>query len=237
MNKLILQAHDLFKSAGFDYAICGGYGLDMFAGRELRAHGDFDIMVFKEDKRRAVQFLADKGWTAFGRFMEENRMATLLLFYQIDNFADSYWDDCKNVWAVKPGQLPNVLHKLDRLRAHGDVYTYQTRKWLVEDVIEFIEFEFDAREDGDFVLRENPKITRPLDKAILHYQGIPYLAPEIILYYKSNKFSCEHPNVRPKTQGDFDAIMPMLSPDSKKWLLDAIDTTYPDGHSWLDGII
>jgi len=26
MNKVIMQAHDLFKTAGFDYAICGGFG-------------------------------------------------------------------------------------------------------------------------------------------------------------------------------------------------------------------
>lgn len=51
MNNIIQQAHNLFKTAGFDYAICGGYGIDMFAGKELRTHGDFDIVVFNGSLR------------------------------------------------------------------------------------------------------------------------------------------------------------------------------------------
>jgi hypothetical protein len=235
MDKVILQANDLFKTAGFDYAVCGGFAFDIFAGKELRPHGDFDIMVFREDKHRAVQFFMDMGWSVFGRFMEEGRTITQHLFYKIDDITDSYWDDCKNMWAIKPDCLPNVLYKLDRLQ--GKVYTYQTRKWLVQDDIEFIELEIDAREGNEYVLRENPRITRAADKAILHRGGIPYLAPEIILFFKSDRFSSEHPNVRPKTEGDFKAIMPMLSEESRKWLLGAIETAYPDGYEWLDELL
>jgi len=232
MNNVILQAHNLFKTAGFDYAICGGFALDMFAGRELRSHGDFDIMVFKEDKHRAVRFMMYKGWSVFGRFMEEGRPITQHLFYKIDDITNSYWNDCKNMWAIKPGGLPDVLHKLDRLPP--EVYTYQSRKWLVQDNIEFIELEFDARDGNDYVLRENPRIIHALDKAILYHDDIPYLAPELILFFKSDQFSSEHPNVRPKTESDFKAIVPMLSEESKRWLLNAIDAAYPNGRGWLD---
>ena len=235
MNKVILQAQNLLKTAGFDYAICGGFALDMFAGKELRSHGDFDILVFKEDMHRAVQFMINNGWLIFGRFMEEGRVITQHLFYKVDNISDSYWDDCKNIWAIKPDCLPDVLHKLDRLQ--GDIYTYQTRKWLVQNNIEFIELEFDTRESGDYVARENPRITRQLDKAILYREGIPCLAPEIILFYKSDKFSYENAYAKPRTETDFKEIMPMLSQESRKWLLEAIEATYPDGYGWLDGII
>jgi len=235
MNNIIQQGHNFFKTAGFDYAVCGGFGFDMFAGKELRTHGDFDIVVYKEDKQQVVNFMVDNGWTVYGRFMEEGRLITLQLFYKIEDITDSYWNDCKNMWAVKDGCLPQVLRKVDRVQGDmGDVYTYQTRKWLVQDEIEFIEFEFDAKMNDDFVVQEKPLITRPLVQAILYRDDIPYLAPEIILFYKTDKFSSEHPNVRPKTESDFKAIMPLLSDESKAWLMNAIKTAYPDGHEWLD---
>jgi len=238
MNNIIQQGHNFFKTAGFDYAVCGGYGFDMFAGKELRTHGDFDIVVYKEDKQQVVNFMVDNGWTVYGRFMEEGRLITLQLFYKIEDITDIYWNDCKNMWAVKDGCLPQVLRKVDRVQGDmGDVYTYQTRKWLVQDEIEFIEFEFDAKMNDDFVVQESPLITRPLDKAILYRDGIPYLAPEIILFYKTDKFSSEHPNVRPKTEADFKAIMPLLSDESKAWLMDSIKIAYPEGHAWLDWLL
>jgi len=233
MFNAIIQAHDLFKTAGFDYAICGGFSLDMFAGKELRTHGDFDIVVFKEDKHRAVNFLMNSGWPAYGRFMEEGKPATQYLFYKIKDITDSLWDDCKNVWAIKPHCLPE-MYKLDRLQ--GEVYSYKPCEWRVQD-LEFIELEIDAREGNDFVLKENIRITRQLDKAILYRDGIPYLAPEIVLFYKSDLFSSTHPYVKPKTKHDFKAIMPLLSDERRKWLLDAIHAAYPDGYGWLDGLL
>ena len=234
MNKVIHTAHEFFKDAGFDYAICGGFALDMFVGQELRTHGDFDIMVFKEDKHLAVDFFMNKSWPVYGRFMEEGKIVTNFLFHKINNIKDEFWDECRNMWTIKPGSLPE-MYKHSRLQ--GEVYSYKPlTEWKVEN-LEFVELEFDAKDGGDYVAKENPKITRPLDKAILHREGIPYLAPEIVLFYKSDKFSSEHPNVKPKTESDFKTIMPLLPAESKKWLLEAIDTAYPDGYEWLDGLL
>jgi len=36
MDKVILQAGELLKGAGFEYAICDGFALDMFADKQLR---------------------------------------------------------------------------------------------------------------------------------------------------------------------------------------------------------
>jgi len=233
MNKVILQAHDLFKTAGFDYAVCGGFGLDLFAGKEIREHGDLDILVFQEDKRRAVQFLLDDGWLVFGRFGEHGAVWQFL-FYKVHDIADAFWDDCGNYWAIKPDCLPKVLQKIDRIP--GDVYTYQTRKWLVQE-IEFIELGMDKRENGEYVAQENPRISLPMEKAILYRDGIPYLAPEVTLFYKSDKASSTNPYPKPRTEADYKAIMPMLCDERKQWLLDAIKKTYPDGYEWLDGLL
>lgn len=232
MNKVITDAHNFFKTAGFDYAICGGFALDIFVGKELRTHGDFDIMIFNEDKQRAVQFMQNNGWPVYGRFMDFDIPATLTLFYKITNITDPFWNECINMWSVKPGGKPE-MRKINRIQ--GDVYSYEkpVGKWDVQN-FEFIEIEVDTREGNQYVVKNMPKITRTLDKAILYRDGIPYLAPEIVLFYKSDKFSSENLNVRPKTEKDYKTIMPLLSTESKKWLLDAIDTAYPDGHHWLD---
>ncbi|MCL2362384.1 MAG: hypothetical protein FWC73_11305 [Defluviitaleaceae bacterium] len=237
MNKVIQQAHELFKKAGFDYAICGGYALDMFAGKEIREHGDFDILVYREDKHRAVQFMIDMGWDVFGRF-GENGAVWQFLFYKVEDIKDSFWDACGGVWAIAPGCLPNVLAKIDRLQGgKHEVYTYKSRKWHVQDELEFIEIAFDGKDGNEYVASENPRITRLLDKTILYRDGVPYLAPEIVLYYKSGKGSMDSAYAKPRTIADFEAVMPMLSDESKKWLLEAIDTTWPDGYEWLDGLL
>jgi len=114
MHKTILQAHELFKKAGFDYAICGGFGLEMFAGRELRTHGDFDIAVFKEDRQKAVQFLLDDNWPIYARYGEDAPVWQYI-FYKLNDITDPYWHDLPNLWAVQPGVVPQ-MHKLDRLQ-------------------------------------------------------------------------------------------------------------------------
>ena len=233
MNNVIIQAHDLFKTAGFDYAICGGFGIDMYVGRELRSHGDFDIAVFQEDRQKAVRFLLDNGWPVYGRFMEKGPIWQYL-FYKIRDFTESFWDECNNIWTVKPGCIPE-MYKLDRLQP--EVYSYkQPSEWLVKS-LDFIEIAFDNKEGSDYVAQKSPRIARPLDKAILHHDGIPYLAPEIILFYKSGKYSSENAYAKPRTEIDFKAIMPMLPEESKQWLLNAIDVAYPDGYGWLEKLL
>lgn len=233
MNKLIQQAHELFKNYDFDYCICGGFALDMFAGKELRAHGDFDVVVYKENKRDALRFLQENGWPIYGRFMNPNQPVTQYLFYLIEDPANSKWDECENVWAVKPGSFAE-MYPVERL--NGAVYSYKINEPRLQS-FDFIEIAFDTREGNDFVLQDNPKITLPLSKAILHKGGVPYLAPEAVMFFKADEFSSKHPYLKPKTDADFKAIMPLLSGESRKWLLDAIDKAYPDGYGWLEGLI
>jgi len=233
MHDVIKQAHELFKSAGFDYAICGGFGIEMFAGCELRTHGDFDVLMYKEDKRRAVQFMMDNGWPIYGRFGEVGPVWQFL-FYKVEDINDAFWDDCNNYWAVKPNTTPEMF-RLERMQPL--VYSYkQPTEWLVKE-LDFVELAFDTREGDEYVARDNPRVARALDKAILHRDGIPYLAPEIILFYKSDKYSSTSPYAKPRTETDFKATLPLLPDESKQWLLDAIKKTYPDGYAWLDGLI
>jgi hypothetical protein len=55
--------------------------------------------------------------------------------------------------------------------------------------------------------------------------GIRYLRPEIVLAYKA-------PLRRPKDNPDFEATLPLLSEQQRRWLRDALARVDPD-HPWL----
>jgi hypothetical protein len=55
--------------------------------------------------------------------------------------------------------------------------------------------------------------------------GIRYLNPEIVLLYKARLG-------RPKDDPDFDATLPVLTADARRWLRDALARLWPD-HRWL----
>jgi hypothetical protein len=84
----------------------------------------------------------------------------------------------------------------------------------------------DTREDV-WLCRRSPAITRPL-AAIggISAEGIPYLAPEIQLFYKAR-----HP--RPKDEADFLAALPALDQERRRWLKTALAIVHPQ-HAWLD---
>jgi aminoglycoside-2''-adenylyltransferase len=79
---------------------------------------------------------------------------------------------------------------------------------------------------GDWVCRRDPRIRRPLELAIEHtLDGIPYLAPEIVLLFKA-----EAPQA--KDEADLTLTLPLLKPDRISWLRQALRTIHPE-HEWL----
>lgn len=80
----------------------------------------------------------------------------------------------------------------------------------------------------DWVYRRDPRVCLPLARAILvdSQYTIPYLAPEIVLLYKSV-------NTRARDENDFNAALDYLSFEQQVWLRDALRLTAP-GHLWLE---
>jgi hypothetical protein len=56
--------------------------------------------------------------------------------------------------------------------------------------------------------------------------GIRYLRPEIVLVYKARLR-------RPKDEPDFEATLPILTPERREWMHDALTAAAPD-HRWLE---
>jgi aminoglycoside-2''-adenylyltransferase len=89
-------------------------------------------------------------------------------------------------------------------------------------------FELMLDEGGSdqWTFRRDHKIGRPLEIAIRRSpDGIPYLAPEIQLLYKSKA-------VRSNDQIDFDRVVCRLDRDARAWLRTSIEGMDPS-HTWL----
>ena len=81
--------------------------------------------------------------------------------------------------------------------------------------------------DDDWVSRRDRRIRRPIARlGSVSAGGIPYLAPEIQLFYKASQR-------RPKDETDFAVALPLLSPSRRQWLADALRLAYGPGHAWL----
>ena len=72
--------------------------------------------------------------------------------------------------------------------------------------------------------------TRPLADITLHWQGIPFLAPEVVLLIKARP-GLDRPGTD-NDQRDFEAAPPVLSAQQRSWLKDAIERP-----SWLKDAI
>ncbi|UOZ06735.1 nucleotidyltransferase domain-containing protein [Amycolatopsis sp. WQ 127309] len=84
-----------------------------------------------------------------------------------------------------------------------------------------IQVMLDESDGDDWVSRRNPTVRRALADLGRHSAaGIPYLAPEVQLFYKS-----ERP--RPKDEQDFTAVLPVMNGTRRRWLADALGTAHP----------
>ena len=65
LNNLIIEANELLKEGGFEYAFCGGQAIDLFLGYESRTHGDIDVCTFWNDRDIVIQYMQSLGFKVF----------------------------------------------------------------------------------------------------------------------------------------------------------------------------
>lgn len=91
-----------------------------------------------------------------------------------------------------------------------------------------------AEMDDVWRYRREPLVLRSLERMGLKNQsGIPYLAPELALLFKSRNTSNKE---RPKDQLDFEKVLPHLEPERRAWLYWALVASSPD-HPWIKQLI
>ena len=164
------------------WAIAGGWAIDLFLGRTTRPHADVDVAVFRDEQAELR--------ATFPQF--EFRLAI-----------DGELVDWERGHAL---ELP--LHEDSRSNA---VCT--------------IEFLLNDRRDDHWAHRRDPRVERPLSRAIVHSTSCPILAPEIVLLYKSKE-------PRSTDDADLTNAIPHLPTEARAWLAAALGLSAP-GHPWI----
>ncbi len=120
---------------------------------------------------------------------------------------------CLSPWRADE-ELQSPVHELHatwpdgfRLEFLLNDHDHHTRQWL---------------------FRRDHRIRRPLVVTFLSRATLPYLAPEIVLLYKSKAPA-------PKDDADLACVLPYLSVDQRGWLQHALALTAP-GHRWAEVI-
>lgn len=84
--------------------------------------------------------------------------------------------------------------------------------------------------DGDtWICRRDERIRLPYSHIVHHTQdGIPYLAPELVLLFKAK-------HARRKDQTDFEATVPHMTSAQRETLAELLARVHP-GHPWIAGL-
>lgn len=113
---------------------------------------------------------------------------------------------------------PHTFLELPRHQAHAH-RNGQMRDFLFGEV-----------HSGVWKFRRDPNILRTTERIFLRADsGLPYLAPEVALLYKSRSGQS---GMRDRDQADFDKTHPHLNPEQRAWLRWTLIVTNPE-HPWL----
>jgi Aminoglycoside-2''-adenylyltransferase len=105
------------------------------------------------------------------------------------------------------------------------------QSWVREPATGLWRFDvFREPSDRDtWLCRRDESIRLPYEEVIEWTDdGIPYGRPEIVLLFKAK-------HTRDRDQADFEAVVPRLEPERRRWLAEALERVHP-GHRWLDGL-
>ncbi len=213
---LLYALHGYLRGTGVDCAICGGGAIDLFAGRKTRPHKDVDVSADWADRDRIIRFLLADGWDVYEPCGTE-------WLHRIRDTGEQMRVK-SNIWCVREGNPRYAFTEKEK-----DMYAVDFDDSEQMD-LDFIEFLFNRRKDGHFLYARNPAISRAWEDAVLTFDGIPYLAPEIVLLYKSTASG------NPEYQRDFDTALPLMAREQRAWLKSALCTAYPEGHRWAERV-
>ena len=212
-NNLIIQLSTFMQETGLDYALCGGYAIDLFIGKKTRPHKDIDVVIFQEDRDKIIQFMLNNGWDVYEPCGTDYLHKINIVSDQIRNRS--------NIWCVLPD---NPHYKFTE--HEKDMYAVECDN-SEQTELDYIEFLFNTRKNDTFLYARNHDIQMGLDKAILKSEDIPYLAPEIVLLYKSTDAN------NPEYHLDFINSSMKMTKYQLKWLMKSLSIMFPNGHKWL----
>lgn len=213
MNKLVAQANDILRSGDFDYAFCGGHAIDLFLGYESRTHGDIDILAYWSERDEIIKYMQSLGYDIYEMLGGGRAHKITDIAVQMKMKRNIFcWKDTCELVDFYPTEETDVF----RIDFHHSGLTR----------LDFIEFLFNDKTESDFLYARNHDIRRALEKAILSADGVPYLAPELCLLYKTTDTE------REGYQQDYELAMSKMTDEQREWFFAAARSLYPDGHKW-----
>ena len=227
MKRIITECHRFLKNFEYTYAFCGGHALELFTGKINRTHSDVDITLFNEDRKSIIAYILDNGWNVYEPLHSANSLRL------ITDPNDEGTQNRLYIWAIKPDCS---FMKIEPKPDNDTIFSYE----ILDDEqvkFDFIDVIFNTQKGGKFVCDSNGSIARELDKAILYHGDIPYLAPEIILFFIANPAYIESDYHREKNNSDWKFTPPFLTGESKEWLIDALRKIYPEGNQRLEELL
>lgn len=214
---LLFRLNDFLEKIGIDYAVCGGYGIDLFIGQKTRPHKDLDVTAFWEDRDTIIRFMIREGWDVYEPCGTE-------YLHKISNVQDQRRIK-SNIWCVKQG---NQHYRF--MENEDSMYAVDFDN-LEQNELDYVEFLFNSRSDDNFLFARNKAIKIKLETSVLKANNIPFLAPELILLYKSNAAD------KTEYQQDFISASSMMNKGQLAWLKNALHIMYPKGHVWINELM
>lgn len=191
--------------------VAGGWAIDCFLGHITREHHDVDMLVLRRDQSLLHSTLQEFPLRKVIPHPEG----------QMNRGTMARWSVGERL--ELPVHQINVYRPADEHLTHEDAAAADPEhRWWFQIML--------GETDGDdWTYRRNPAIRRPLRQIGFHSpEGLPYLAPEIVLLFKS-KHMLAH------DRADFDSAAPVMDPEPRRWLREALLRTAPE-HEWLCGL-
>lgn len=159
---------------------------------------------------------------AVGRHLRDHDDTDILILRSAEKEARAHLQDW-DCWAVTS---PGILRPWREIEVLGqgmhDIWCrrHATDDWRFQIMVD--------EHDGDmWCSRRNHQIRLPLsDFTKTGVHGIPYVTPEVLLFYKAK-------SPRLKDEIDFSASIGLLNSAERQWLSIAIRSSYGPNHPWL----
>jgi len=199
----VARVADLMSTFGPRWALCGGWAVDAWLGRETRDHGDVDIAVFIQDQRALFEHLP--GWQLLAHDP----------VFNVDSPGTNaeWWDGRR--------RLHDPCHIHARPPEFSGPMPEGGLAWAKDGFT--LEFYLNDRSDDEWLLSREPRVSMPLQQAVRRSAwGVPALVPEALVFYKAA-------DLRRRDKLDFAALLPELTDEQRDWLRNAISLV---GHPW-----
>ena len=184
----VLAVRSLLSDLTVPYWIAGGWAIDLAVGRVTRDHADVDIMLLERDEHALQTDLTQVDIQLIGRDGQPGP-----------------WPVGRRLLAG-PGPGPRrPVAGPDRLVLHSRNLPLPAEVLLASAV------------GASWVYYRGARcISRPLADVTRRRDGIPFLAPEVVLLFKSRSKS-------DKDQRDVETALPVLSAEQRSWLQDTLE--------------